>query len=238
MAKNTLINSFLVTILITTPCSVLASPIFGFNLINNGDAEAGPGSSNGSSVPSIPNWTTFGNFTVVQYGVPDFPNIASPGPLDRGNNFFAGGPSNGSSSATQHIDVSSAASSIDTGKVTFDLSGFFGGFSSQQDNAVLTAAFLDSSDLTISTASIGAVSNVDRSNITGLLFEHLSNFLPTGTRSIDLSLQMTRLQGSYNDGYADNLSLTLSPVPEPKTYAMLFAGLGLLGFTMRRNKLV
>ncbi|MBS0425470.1 MAG: PEP-CTERM sorting domain-containing protein [Proteobacteria bacterium] len=238
MTNNALTNSFLVAILITTPCSVLASPIFGFNLISNGDAEAGTGSSDGSSVPSIPNWTTFGNFTVVQYGAPDFPSISGPGPLDRGNNFFAGGPSNASSSATQHIDVSSGAVSIDTGKVTFDLSGFFGGFSSQQDNAILTATFLDSSNLIINTASIGAVSNVDRGNITGLLFEHLNNFLPTGTRSIDLSLQMTRLQGSYNDGYADNLSLTLSPVPEPKTYVMLFAGLGLLGSMMRRNKLV
>ena len=34
--------------------------------------------------------------------------------------------------------------------------------------------------------------------------------------------------------YADNF--TISAVPEPETYAMLLAGLGLLGFTARRRK--
>jgi hypothetical protein len=29
---------------------------------------------------------------------------------------------------------------------------------------------------------------------------------------------------------------SLAPVPEPETYAMLLAGLGLLGFTARRRK--
>jgi hypothetical protein len=31
-------------------------------------------------------------------------------------------------------------------------------------------------------------------------------------------------------------SNTLSPIPEPETYAMLLAGLGILGFTARRRK--
>ncbi len=34
--------------------------------------------------------------------------------------------------------------------------------------------------------------------------------------------------------YADNFTIT--PIPEPETYAMLLAGLGLLGFTARRRK--
>ena len=34
----------------------------------------------------------------------------------------------------------------------------------------------------------------------------------------------------------DNLTFT-TPIPEPETYAMLLAGLGLLGFAARRRKL-
>jgi hypothetical protein len=41
------------------------------------------------------------------------------------------------------------------------------------------------------------------------------------------------------DGFSlMNVSLTgVSPVPEPQTYAMMLAGLGLLGFRLRRRKL-
>jgi hypothetical protein len=34
----------------------------------------------------------------------------------------------------------------------------------------------------------------------------------------------------------DNLSITISTIPEPETYAMLLAGLGLLRFIGRRAK--
>lgn len=40
----------------------------------------------------------------------------------------------------------------------------------------------------------------------------------------------------YNNGYTGTVASTMSPVPEPRTYAMLLAGLGLIAFTVRRNK--
>jgi hypothetical protein len=33
----------------------------------------------------------------------------------------------------------------------------------------------------------------------------------------------------------DNISLSVTPVPEPETYALLLAGLGLMGFVARRR---
>ena len=36
-------------------------------------------------------------------------------------------------------------------------------------------------------------------------------------------------------GYTGNITLT-TPVPEPETYAMMLAGLGLMGFTVRRRR--
>lgn len=42
------------------------------------------------------------------------------------------------------------------------------------------------------------------------------------------------VQGTGGGAYAGNLTVT--PVPEPETYAMLLAGLGLIGFTARRRK--
>ena len=41
---------------------------------------------------------------------------------------------------------------------------------------------------------------------------------------------------SYQEFGVDNVSITLPPVPEPETYVMLLAGLGLLGFAARRRK--
>src|SRR5262245_35446852 len=108
-----------------------ADAIFATNLILNGAAEEGPGSPSGESVEIVPGWITTGNFTVAQYGdaKPEGADVKldDPGPVDRGKNFFAGGPDNASSSAAQVIDVSAAAAAIDRGEVFFNLAAYLGG---------------------------------------------------------------------------------------------------------------
>jgi hypothetical protein len=185
--------------------------VFGTNLVVNGNAEAGPGATGTDTVSNIPGWTPSGNFTVHQYGDTNYLTATDPGPDDRGQNFFAGGPGNSSSSASQMIDVSAGASTIDTGSVSFSLSAYLGGWQDQRDNAVLTATFLDGHGATLGTSSIGPVTASDRNSARGLLSRGSTGTLPAGTRSVQLVLQMTRLDGSYDDGYADDVSLVLTP---------------------------
>lgn len=43
---------------------------------------------------------------------------------------------------------------------------------------------------------------------------------------------------AYNSKTNETRAFILSPVPEPETYAMLMAGLGLMGWLVRRKKMV
>jgi hypothetical protein len=196
----------------------------GTNLITNGDAEAGTAS-----------WTISNGFTSVQYGASGgFPDTSVSTAINGGANFFAGGP-DGTSSATQTVDVSDLASGIDAGADSITLSGFLGGFDGQADNASLTATFLSSTSASLGTVSIGPVTESDRAGATTLLFRTANGDIPVGTRSILVEIDATRVDGSYNDGYADNLSLvatqgTVTPgVPEPATITLLLAGFTGLG---------
>ncbi len=154
-------------VLFSGPGAADAVP-FGSNIIINGNAEVGSASGNGYTVVAVPGWTTSGNFTVVNYNTSGgFPTYTDPGPANRGSNFFAGGSNNGSSSATQIIDLSGSASIIDTGNVGYDLSGYFGGFASQDDNAILTTIFLNGGSSSISSAVLGPVYAGDRGSLTG-----------------------------------------------------------------------
>ncbi|MBV9467786.1 MAG: hypothetical protein JOZ57_00915, partial [Abitibacteriaceae bacterium] len=201
------------------------SSSFGSNLIVNPGAEAGPGSTSGNDIEPVPGWTTSGNFTVIPYG-PNNGGITTtdPGPPSRGKNYFAGGPNNAASSATQTINVSSGATAIDAGGVTFNLSGFLGGFAEQEDNAVLAITFKSAAGAALGNAHIGPVTAAERKSATGLVQRTITGTVPRGTRSILVTLTLTRTAGSYNDGYADNLTLTLTQ-PTSSACAVPPAGL-------------
>jgi len=202
------------------------------NLIVNGNAEAGAGSSIGDVVP-VPGWTTQGNFTVVQYGANgDFPDVNTPGPADRGANFFAGGPDTDVSSATQTIALSSYAAAIDTGRQTFTLSGYLGShfysrpmivtgnqtsplpgsvdmLGEQADTARLTIDFKDDANQLLGSASMGPVNSAELGFHTALFFQTINGLVPPLSRKVDVTLEMIRNEGPYDDGYADNLFLGL-----------------------------
>jgi hypothetical protein len=181
------------------------------NLIVNGNAEAAVGSADGTPV-ATPSWYSSGQATAAQYGVNGWPALTDSGPADRGLNLFSGGPADDMSSLTQSVSVSQFASLIDTGGVTYALSGWLGGFSSQDDNATLTVTFQNASNAALGTGSIGPVMASDRSSATGLLQRSSTGAVPAGTRTVYVVLSLIRASGTANDGYADNLSLVLSGI--------------------------
>jgi hypothetical protein len=182
---------------------------YSVNLLENPNAEASAATSDCSPGSSVPGWTATGQFTVCSYGQPGYPNADSPGPPSRGNNFFFGG-FEAESTATQSLDVSWAAADIDRGAVSYALSGYVGGFDTQDDNATVKALFRASPFGTATQAMIGPVYASDRSGVTGLLLRSATGTVPAGTRQIDIVQGMTRVSGSANDGYTDSLAFTLT----------------------------
>jgi hypothetical protein len=181
------------------------------NLILNPGAEAAVGSSTGAPVKT-PDWTSTGEATALQYGEGGYPASTDPGPPDRGKNLFIGGQDDMNSSLTQSIDVSMYGTAIDGGAVTYDLSGWLGGFSSQDDYATLTVTFLGATEKALATAVIGPVTAEERMDNTSLLEKTKKGTVPVGTRSLKVVLAMVREEGAANDGYADNLSLVFDGV--------------------------
>ena len=221
---------------VISPCSPNAA-----NLIANPGAEAGPGTEN-DSVVNVPSWTATGTFTAAAYAWPDGDlSATTPGPTCRGENYFYGG--NGSSGATppgaQVTQVSTGTqvitltqAGITTGKVTYVLSGWLGGYLDQGDDAALYLTWWSGQNaggqplsatvkyiagfphgLFVST-QIGPVTLAQRSDNntdnTELLFRGVSGLVPAAARSAKLVLVMDRYVGDDNDGMADNLSLVLS----------------------------
>ncbi len=198
---------------------------YGVNLIQNGNGDLDAGSPTGAHV-AVTNWITSSAFTVIPYSAGNgYPGPGAPGPPARGNNFFAGGNGAAVSTATQNIDLSANAVDIKAGKVIFELSGYFGGFSSDNDNARLSATFFDG-NTSLGIVQVGHATAKDRGNATGLIFRRGSGIVPVNTNRVVITQTMTRISGNSNDGYADSLSFICNLKAGSTTTAETFSGNG------------
>lgn len=182
------------------------------NLIKDSGAESAKPDTDGGVV-KVPGWNPpkGSQFTAVAYGASGgFPTSSSPGPKHRGKNFFAGGPSGNTSGASQTDSLKADATLIASGKAKFQLSGWLGGFSSQADDATLTVTWISAKGKALGHTTIGPVTPTQRHDVTGMLRRSKSGTVPKGAAQARVSLRMVRKDGSYIDGYADNLSLTIT----------------------------
>ena len=189
----------------------IPTALLGSNLLFNGDAEFERGYSGYGGVPdaSIPGWKDQGYLTTVLYDSPDgYPTLSDPGPESRGLNFFAGGGVSYDTEMSQRVDVSNLALEVDSG-VEYTLSGWLGGYSSQNDRAQMDLKFLKADGTELAVASVAAVGAGEREGATGLFYREAQGVVPQGTRQIEVILKATWASG-YNDGYADNLSVIFS----------------------------
>ncbi|MGW7054148.1 alkaline phosphatase family protein [Streptomyces sp. NPDC054887] len=186
------------------------------NLIVNGDAECANGSTSGWDAVTLPGWELSGGPTAMRYGIEGgYVGPGDPGPAERGTQLFSGGIA-GASNFAQTVDVSSAASQIDGAGVTYNLSGWLGGYTTYVGTAAVDISFLNGSGTAIGTsAKIGPVTPADRGSVTKLLQRTSTGSVPAGARKIRVKVDMPASQPvaahkRWNMGSADNLSLTLS----------------------------
>jgi hypothetical protein len=130
-----------------------------------------------------------------------------PGPPDRGLNYFGGGTSD--SSMYQDINMSAIKSDIQSGNITYSLTAFIGGYSTQNDRMEVLVEFFDSSGNLLLSGGIGPLYAEDRNSTTGIFLRGEIGEVPQSSAYVRVTLN-AYLHTGYNDAYADNVSLILS----------------------------
>lgn len=192
----------------------------GGNLLANPGAEQGTGSTDPAcgAGGTVPGWTAtttrgigHGAVTAEAYGTGSYPDATVAASINGGSNLFTGACLD-TASSFQVVDLSANAADIDAGHIQATLAADLGGYLTQEDAGQVTAK-LYGADLAsdpLATLTIGPVTAEDRNGITELLPRQAQQVLPAGTRQAVVELTFTRASGTANDGYADNISLSLT----------------------------
>ena len=196
---------------------VESEPVFGRNLVVNGDAEHSSPASAPQGDRGIAGWRDWGQASTLGYAQhPEFPDFAAPGPPQRGQAFFFGGPAT-ESRLTQRIDLVRAAKEIDAWAVPFEFAAWLGGSAGQRDLAWCELAWLDERGGELGRERLAGATPRERAaafgdgRTTGLLQRRTGGSVPPGARVAEISLCFERSEGDVCDGYADSVSLVLRP---------------------------
>lgn len=199
----------------------------------SGSAQASNLVVNGTFDNNSTGWT--GSYSTQTGPAGDFP-ILNTQPY-----FWAGNVSQTTISQTYDL-TSTDLMNLSSSGLDYVMSADLFGFATQNDHSIFRAVFFDNVGGTGNELSSISFSSLDNDPGTwpdtftaGELpnFQSLNGSLNINTKSIVFELEAIRTDGTSNDGYADNLSFTISPrvVPEPSTMVGLLAitslGLGL-----------
>lgn len=188
-------------------------PVTDRNLVVNGNAENASG------------WAPESNAQRVKYGTAD--GLSHDGKFAHHGDvyYFSNHVERGQEKvATQTIDISSAAGAIDSGYIYFDISGYFGGYSTYEATTNLFAEFLDSKGNILPVYQLNQLDlanryeldpvlmNRDRLKTTDMNLRSEESLVPPGTRKVRLSLRTyipTPCDECSGDGYADDINFSL-----------------------------
>jgi hypothetical protein len=105
------------------------------------------------------------------------------------------------------------------------------------NDASLSLTFVDNSKYamtldswSLSEAGVGTITADAGSNFSAISYTGL------GAGTYELSINGTLLKGYKGDSYGGDIISEVAPVPEPETYALMVAGLGMLGLMARRRR--
>ena len=196
---------------VAAPLTARTSAIPAGNLVQNPGAEDGPIAQFDTVSPPT-GWETTGATSAWAYGTtqpPDRPGNDVAAAVGGGKGFFSGGLNANVSTASQAIDVSGAAAEIDANGVAATLSAYLGGYAASEDTARVDARFRGATGNALGSMAIGPVTRTDRAGKTALLLRTNTKPVPAGTRTILVVITMTMKEAPKNQGFADNVSLTL-----------------------------
>jgi hypothetical protein len=138
-----------------------------------------------------------------------------------------------------------SAAQIDSGAAAYDFRAQFSTWRFQGDWSEVSVTFKDSANAAIGTpvilggeaftAALGAGQNPNYADARAWGESILQGIVPAGARTIDVSFNATKVPDGTNiDGYLDNVSLSVAPVPEPATITL--SGFAALAWLRRRRR--